>query len=639
MSIISVIGRKSRRVRAFIGLIYLLLGFGALTMIYPFALMLSGTTKSSVDTPSTALIPEFMTDPVWLYRKTVEGIFNEDQMLMQTSYNRHDATFRNLVPPSNQRKRLTDEWELFLNASNLPFYYYDLAFICCPNSRNSLPLKLREFKAQLRQENGDDLEMLNRKYHTDFVSWSNINIRPPCYVMRRNRPGDDPYLQHYRDFKEKQPQELRYYFSPEGFFRMVYLKAQYGRSVAEYNRRHQTNYKNWQEIEFPRQYPVGPAFTERQRLDWLDYVRSILNLFWIRADQAAAAPYREFLSVKYGQDIGMLNRLYGTSYKTFSEVPLVNNPPFEGVCLSDWDCFIQGWRDPKTGKMYLMPAEMLRIHSVDFMFRDYLASKYHDLKGVNAALGTGFRKTAEIFPPQQEYHSRYIRKHASSLRWEFVKRNYISVIEYVLLQGRALVNTVVYCLLAVICALIVNPLAAYALSRYRPASAYKVLLFLMITMAFPPVVTQIPIFLMLREFDLLNSFWALVLPGLANGYSIFLLKGFFDSLPRELYECAELDGAGEVRIFFQIAMSMSKPILAVTALSAFTVSYSNFMMALLICQDQRMWTIMPWLYQLQQSSGQGIVFTSLIVAALPTFIIFAFCQNIIMRGIVVPVEK
>ena len=100
-----------------------------------------------------------------------------------------------------------------------------------------------------------------------------------------------------------------------------------------------------------------------------------------------------------------------------------------------------------------------------------------------------------------------------------------------------------------------------------------------------------------------------------------------------------LDGAGEVRIFFQFTMSLSKPILAVTALGAFTGAYGNFMMALLVCQDRKMWTLMPWLYQLQMNSGPGIVFASLLVAAIPTFLVFLCCQNVIMRGIVVPVEK
>jgi multiple sugar transport system permease protein len=85
-----------------------------------------------------------------------------------------------------------------------------------------------------------------------------------------------------------------------------------------------------------------------------------------------------------------------------------------------------------------------------------------------------------------------------------------------------------------------------------------------------PMVTQIPVFLMLREFNMLNTFWALILPGLGNGYSIFLLKGFFDSLPQEPYESASIDGVGEFRIFWQITMSLSKPIPAVITLNAFT---------------------------------------------------------------------
>jgi len=138
---------------------------------------------------------------------------------------------------------------------------------------------------------------------------------------------------------------------------------------------------------------------------------------------------------------------------------------------------------------------------------------------------------------------------------------------------------------------------------------------------------------------LLNTFGALILPGVANGYSIFLLKGFFDAQPRELYESAALDGASEWTIFWQITMSLSKPILAVIALAAFTAAYSNFMFAFITCQDSRMWTLMVWLYQLQQMSGQGVMYASLIIAAIPTLIIFVFCQNIIMRGIVVPSEK
>ena len=185
----------------------------------------------------------------------------------------------------------------------------------------------------------------------------------------------------------------------------------------------------------------------------------------------------------------------------------------------------------------------------------------------------------------------------------------------------------------------VNPLAAYALSRGRLRCGTQVLFFLMLTMAFPHMVTQIPVFVLLREFGLLNTFAALLLPGMASGYSIFLLKGFFDSLPQELYESARIDGAGEWPLFWQLTMRLSTPILSVIALQAFTVAYANFMYALLICQDPKMWTLMVWLYQLQQRSGAGVTQASLLLAAIPTLLVFLACQRVLLRGIVVPVEK
>lgn len=86
-------------------------------------------------------------------------------------------------------------------------------------------------------------------------------------------------------------------------------------------------------------------------------------------------------------------------------------------------------------------------------------------------------------------------------------------------------------------------------------------------------------------------------------------------------------------------MALSKPILAVIALGAFTAAYGNFMLAFIVCQDPKMWTLMVHLYQLQQRSSQAVVFASLVIAAIPTFLIFVFCQKIILRGIVVPTEK
>lgn len=85
-------------------------------------------------------------------------------------------------------------------------------------------------------------------------------------------------------------------------------------------------------------------------------------------------------------------------------------------------------------------------------------------------------------------------------------------------------------------------------------------------------------------------------------------------------------------------MALSKPILAVIALGAFTGAYGNFMMAFILCQKESMWTLMVYLYQLQQRSTPEVSYAALLIAAVPTMLIFLFCQRLIIRGIVVPVD-
>lgn len=337
-----------------------------------------------------------------------------------------------------------------------------------------------------------------------------------------------------------------------------------------------------------------------------------------------------YLKPRYSKDVAAYNAAHGTAYAAYSEVPLPREFPAGAPPLAqeEWRDFVQNtlaplWRHGQT------------LDTPETRFRDWIVAK----KGSELRVQSSEKSAATIQLPQLAYHAGLFREHKAEIRREFLWRNYRTVLDHVLFHGRGIANTVVYCTLAVLLALLVNPLAAYALSRFKPSAGPQILLFLMLTMAFPHMVTQIPVFVLLRELGLLNTFAALLLPGMASGYSIFLLKGFFDSLPRDLYESAQLDGAGEWTLFWHVTMRLSTPILSVIALQAFSVAYANFMYALLICQDPKMWTLMVWLYQLQQRSGPGVVQASLLLAALPTLAVFLACQRVLLRGIVVPVEK
>ena len=225
------------------------------------------------------------------------------------------------------------------------------------------------------------------------------------------------------------------------------------------------------------------------------------------------------------------------------------------------------------------------------------------------------------------------------LRGYFLVRNYVLVIRYMLTRGRAFWNTLVLVLGTLAVQLTVNPLAAYALSRFKLPYAYKILVFLLGTMAFPAAVGMVPNFLLLKQLGMLNTYWALILPGAANGFFIFILKGFFDSLPEELFEIATVEGASSFWQFRHVVVPLSKPIFAVIALGAFNAAYGGFMWAFLVCQDERMWTLMVWLQQFAQNYSGGLLMAALTLAGIPTLIVFVFCQRIIIRGIVIPQFK
>lgn len=368
---------------------------------------------------------------------------------------------------------------------------------------------------------------------------------------------------------------------------------------------------------------------------------------WLRVYSSLDGRFvRQFLESQYGT-IESYNKRHGTTYRSYDDIVLSETAPTNSTERADWERFVRDELNVQfiansldASAVKSAPIESLRIDSPEIRYRRFLRERYGgDLAALNRAHGAAYLSFAAVPMPVIEADYAAFLEHRSELRHEFLTANYRQVFDYIALHGRALLNTAIYCLLAVLVALTINPMAAYALSRYRMRATYRILLFFMATMAFPAAVTMIPGFLLLKGMGLLNTFAALVLPGAANGFSIFLLKGFFDALPRSLYESAELDGAGEWTLFWNVTMALSKPILAVVGLNAFTAAYGNFMFAFLLCPEEKLWTLMVFLYQLQINGHTALTFAALLVAAIPTLLAFLACQRVIMRGIVVPVEK
>ncbi len=415
-----------------------------------------------------------------------------------------------------------------------------------------------------------------------------------------------------------------------------WLKKKYG-TVARLNDVYEMGYKSMDAIPLPAEFPQENIALAA---DWTEFVNS-MGPEEIGLVRTAISNYRDFIEDKYRKpdktvDYQKMSFDYKGTIRNKQEIPFYSRyPASPAISMSVKDHYREFVRNPANGNSRFISdtAKMLPL------WRKFLQNKYGSVDALNKAWGTVYTTWDRITPPMKEYEWFSVLDHKWDLVKEYLKRNYVMVVDTIITNGSAAKNTLIYCALAVLAALIVNPLCAYALSRYKMAPAYKILLFLMLPMAFPPMVLGIPQFLLIKNLNLLNTFWALILPTMANGYMIFLLKGFFDSLPKELFESAAIDGASEWTVFWHIAMGLSTPILSVLALNTFTVAYGNFMMAFLLCQDKSMWTMMVHLYQLQIRSSQAVGFAALIIAAVPTLLVFIFCQNIIIKGIVVPTEK
>ncbi len=619
MPILSALQRRSPGGRVLVAGMYVLLVIGAVWMVYPFLLMLSGSVKSGVDQRQLDVIPRYLYDDATLFRKYEEQRYapNVDGFEAATRY--HDEQGRPafslefLPPPRPGNPQMLQDWDEFMKgARSLPPYFMSLGHGSAFREMGELVLPYRRELAR----DFPDTPAMDRVVNPPVEAW----------VSRNYISITGPFATTFERFRKNLPSRYFIPTSVEGNFVNVSLRSSYGLGadgVAKLNAKWGTGYAS---IFDATMTPTAPS-QAGQRADWWDYVRDNVATCFIHFDPSLLPALQKCLQGKY-KDVAEVNQAWGTNFTSWKDVRF---PAADASgAYTDLQGFLQSLKSP----------DGITVDSMDFYWRDFLRAKYKkDVAAMNRAYGTSYASFDQVLMPLLEDDWRTMMTNRWAIIREFACRNYLVVWDALAAQGRALRNTLIFCFLSVLTALIVNPLAAYALSRFQPRWGYAAMFVLMATMAFPGEVTQIPSFLMLREMSMLNTFAALIIPSVASGYSIFLLKGFFDSLPKDLYESATIDGASELRIFLTITIPLSAPILAVIALAAFTSAYGAFQFALLVCQEESMWTIMVYIFQLQQNFGTPVVFASLVIVAIPTLLVFVFCQNIIMKGIVVPVEK
>jgi len=192
-------------------------------------------------------------------------------------------------------------------------------------------------------------------------------------------------------------------------------------------------------------------------------------------------------------------------------------------------------------------------------------------------------------------------------------------------------------------------LAGYTFGQLNFRGKKSLFVIFLASMMIPGIVTMIPSFIVLRSFPsvggnnllgqgglgLINTYWAILLPGAAGAFAIFFMKQFFEQLPRELGESARMDGASEFVIFIKVYLPLAKPALATLGIMTFQAGWNAFMWPMIVLNSDQMKTVQVGLaaFQYNYNTNYGPLMAGTIIATLPVLVLFIFAQKYYIQGI------
>ncbi|MBW8089306.1 MULTISPECIES: carbohydrate ABC transporter permease [Streptomyces] len=199
-------------------------------------------------------------------------------------------------------------------------------------------------------------------------------------------------------------------------------------------------------------------------------------------------------------------------------------------------------------------------------------------------------------------------------------------------------NTVVQAAGAWVFQLVFCTAAAYALSKLKPAFGKVILGGILATLMVPAQALVVPKYLTVADLplihtSLLNDPLAIWLPAVANAFNLYLLKRFFDQLPRDVLEAAEIDGAGKLRTLWSIVLPMSRPVLGVVSIFALVAVWQDFLWPLMVFSDTGKQPISVALVQLSQNIQLTVLIAAMVIASIPMVALFLVFQRHIIAGI------
>lgn len=199
---------------------------------------------------------------------------------------------------------------------------------------------------------------------------------------------------------------------------------------------------------------------------------------------------------------------------------------------------------------------------------------------------------------------------------------------------RWLLNTTFYAVVSVVLVLLLAAMAGYAFAKKRfPGREVMFWSFLAMVMV-PYHVTLVPTFILMATVGGVDTYWGLIVPTLANAQAVFLMRQFIRGLPDELFEAAQIDGAGELRVFAVIVMPLCKPILATLGTFVFLWHWNDFLWPLIMGRSPDMWMLTVGISSLQQQQVPlSVVLAGSVVALAPIFAAYVVAQRYFQEGV------
>jgi alpha-1,4-digalacturonate transport system permease protein len=196
-------------------------------------------------------------------------------------------------------------------------------------------------------------------------------------------------------------------------------------------------------------------------------------------------------------------------------------------------------------------------------------------------------------------------------------------------------NSTFVTIVATVLTLVVNAMAAFALSKYRFRGRDFMVIVIVSTLLIPPTVILVPLFMTVSSLGMLNSLWGVIIPAIATPTGVFLLRQYMLTIPDELIEAARMDGASEWKIFWRIMLPLSLPALSVLAILSVMWRWNDFMWPLIVLTQSEVFTLQLGLstFKGELNDNMHYLLAMTVLTLMPVTLVFVFLQKHITTGI------